>query len=81
MFIVSEHVFKHLISLNCVIYNHTILCVQFHHFKTMTKDAGKTNIEKMRVQSQDMEGLLEKYQSALQQLPQVLKVRQQVLKV
>ncbi|XP_022320877.2 ATP-dependent RNA helicase DDX51-like [Crassostrea virginica] len=46
---------------------------EFHHFKTMTKDAGKTNIEKMRVQSQDMEGLLEKYQSALQQLPQVLK--------
>lgn len=46
---------------------------EFHHFRTMTKEAGKTYIEKFKVHSKDMESLVEKYQSALQQLPQVLK--------
>lgn len=44
---------------------------EFHHFKTMTKEAGKTYIEKFKVHSKEMEGLLEKYQAALQQLQQV----------
>lgn len=46
---------------------------EFHHFKTMTKEAGKMYIEKFKVHSKEMEGLLVKYQTALQQLPQVLK--------
>lgn len=50
------------------------LIKKFHHFKTMTKEAGKMYIEKFKVHSKEMEGLLEKYQAALQQLPQVLKV-------
>lgn len=50
------------------------LIKKFHHFKTMTKEAGKMYIEKFKVHSKEMEGLLVKYQAALQQLPQVLKV-------
>lgn len=40
----------------------------------MTKEAGKTYIEKFKVHSKEMEGLLEKYQAALQQLQQVFMV-------
>lgn len=48
--------------------------MQFHHFKTMTKEASKISIGKFKVNSTDLEGLMEDYQAALHQLPQVLKV-------
>ncbi|XP_062604068.1 ATP-dependent RNA helicase DDX51-like [Saccostrea cucullata] len=46
---------------------------EFHHFKTMTKEAGKTSLEKFKVDPGDFEDLMEGYQKALTQLPHILK--------
>ncbi|XP_061182754.1 ATP-dependent RNA helicase DDX51-like [Saccostrea echinata] len=46
---------------------------EFHHFKTMTKEAGKTYMEKFKVNSGEFEDLMEGYQKALAQLPHILK--------
>lgn len=47
----------------------------------MTKEGGKTYMEKFKVHSKEMEGLQEKYQAALQQLQQVLKVCIYIIKI
>lgn len=47
----------------------------------MTKEGGKTYMEKFKVHSKEMEGLQGKYQAALQQLQQVLMVCIYIIKI
>ena len=47
---------------------------QFFHFKKMTKEAGKTEIKEMKVNKDNLVPLVSRFEDALQQLPNILKV-------